>query len=88
MSLYRDFSIRPDIITYPLPTFASKAAIPTTVDLFINGYRSSNNQLQPGPLTITDIPYINGSGETVLVTTDALGRQVSTTYLFMWPVNY
>ncbi|QBY41592.1 fimbria/pilus outer membrane usher protein [Arsenophonus nasoniae] len=82
LSLSRDFSIRPDIITYPLPTFAGKAAVPTAVDLFINGYRSSNHQLQPGPFTITDIPYINGSGEAVLVTTDALGRQVSTTLPF------
>ncbi len=82
LSLSRDFSIRPDIITYPLPTFAGKTAVPTAVDLFINGYRSSNSQLQPGPFTITDIPYINGSGEAVLVTTDALGRQVSTTLPF------
>ncbi|WP_238149290.1 hypothetical protein [Arsenophonus endosymbiont of Aleurodicus floccissimus] len=82
LSLSRDFSIRPDIITYPLPTFAGKTAVPTGVDLFINGYRSSNTQLQPGSFTITDIPYINGSGEAVLVTTDALGRQISTTLPF------
>lgn len=58
LSLSRDFSIRPDIITYPLPTFAGKAAVPTAVDLFINGYRSSNHQLQPGPLPSPIFPIL------------------------------
>lgn len=58
------------------------AAVPTSVDLFINGYRSGSTQLQPGPFTLTNLPYINGAGDAVLVTTDALGRQVSTTLPF------
>ena len=48
--------------------------MPTSVDLFINGYRSGSTQLQPGPFTLTNLPYINGAGDAVLVTTDALGR--------------
>lgn len=59
-----------------------EAAVPTSVDLFINGYRSGSTQLQPGPFTLTNLPYINGAGDAVLVTTDALGRQVSTTLPF------
>lgn len=78
----RDFSIRPDLITYPLPAFSGEAAVPSTVDVFINGYRSGSTRLQPGPFTLTNLPYINGSGDAVLVTTDALGRQVSTTLPF------
>ncbi len=78
----RDFSIRPDVITYPLPRFAGETAVPTSVDLFINGYKSSSAQLQPGPFALTNVPYINGAGEAVVVTTDALGRQVSTTIPF------
>lgn len=52
------------------------------MDLFINGYKSSSADLQPGPYTLTNIPFINGAGEAVVVTTDALGRQVSTTVPF------
>lgn len=74
----RDFSVRPDVITYPLPQFRGEAAVPTTVDLLINGYRASRDQVEPGPFTLTDVPFINGAGEAVVVTTDALGRQVST----------
>ncbi len=78
----RDFGARPDLVTYPLPAFAGEAAVPTSLDLFINGYKSSTTELQPGPYTLTNVPFINGAGEAVVVTTDALGRQVSTTLPF------
>ncbi|WLI76091.1 fimbria/pilus outer membrane usher protein [Kosakonia sp. H02] len=78
----RDFSLRPDLVTWPLPVFSGEAAVPTSVDVFINGYRAGNTQLQPGPFSLTNMPYINGAGDAVLVTTDALGRQVSTTLPF------
>ncbi|CAI8752925.1 Fimbrial assembly protein [Pseudomonas zeae] len=78
----RDFSVRPDLVTYPLPQFVGEAAVPSSMDLFINGYKSSSAELQPGPYTLTNVPYINGAGEAVVVTTDALGRQVSTSVPF------
>lgn len=82
LQVARDFAARPDLVTYPLPAFAGEAAVPTSLELFINGYRSSTAQLQPGPYTLTNVPFINGAGEAVVVTTDALGRQVSTTLPF------
>ncbi len=82
ISYGRDFSLRPDLVTWPLPEFSGEAAVPTSVDLFVNGYRAGSTRLQPGPFTLTNLPYINGAGDAVLVTTDALGRQVSTTMPF------
>ncbi|BAQ75756.1 type I pili usher protein CsuD [Pseudomonas sp. Os17] len=82
VQLSRDFAVRPDLVTYPLPQFAGEAAVPSSLDLFINGYKASSSELQPGPYTLTNIPFINGAGEAVVVTTDALGRQVSTTVPF------
>ena len=82
VQLSRDFAVRPDLVTYPLPQFAGEAAVPSSLDLFINGYKSSSSEVQPGPYTLTNIPFINGAGEAVVVTTDALGRQVSTTVPF------
>ncbi|MFR0717629.1 fimbria/pilus outer membrane usher protein [Enterobacterales bacterium BD_CKDN230030183-1A_HGKHYDSX7] len=82
LQLSRDFAVRPDLVTYPLPAFAGEAVVPTSLDLFINGYKSSTTELQPGPYTLTNVPFINGAGEAVVVTTDALGRQVSTTLPF------
>lgn len=82
VQLSRDFGVRPDLVTYPIPQFAGEVAVPTALDLFVNGYKSSSTELNPGPYTLTNIPLINGAGEAVVVTTDALGRQVSTTLPF------
>ena len=82
VQLSRDFGVRPDLVTYPLPQFSGEAAVPSSVDLFINGFKSSSENLQPGPYTLTNVPFINGAGEAVVVTTDALGRQVSTSVPF------
>ncbi|MGE0973418.1 fimbria/pilus outer membrane usher protein (plasmid) [Klebsiella sp. WOUb02] len=78
----RNFSIRPDLVTYPLLQYSGTTTVPSSVDLFINGYKASSSNLNPGPYTLTNVPYINGSGEATVVTTDALGRQVVTTIPF------
>ncbi|WP_171532346.1 fimbria/pilus outer membrane usher protein [Acinetobacter defluvii] len=82
IQLRRNYSIRPDLITYPLPQFTGESALPSTVDLFINGLKSSTDHIQPGPYVLNSVPFINGRGEAVVVTTDAVGRQVSTTVPF------
>lgn len=82
LRIARDFRLRPDLITYPLPQFAGQAALPSTVDLFVNGYRATSERIQPGPFTISGAPFINGAGEATIVTTDALGRQVAVTLPF------
>jgi outer membrane usher protein len=82
VSIARDFKVRPDIVAYPLPQFAGQAAVPTAVELFINGSRTMSGQVNPGPFTLNNVPFINGAGEATIVTTDALGRQVATTLPF------
>lgn len=81
-AISRNFSIRPDVVTYPLPVFSGQAALPTTLDVFVEGQKIDRQSIGPGPFTLTNLPYINGAGEAVVVTTDALGRQVSTTLPF------
>ncbi len=78
VQLSRDFGVRPDLVTYPLPQFSGESAVPSSVDVFINGFKSASADLRPGPYTLTNVPFINGASEAVIVTTDALGRQVST----------
>lgn len=82
VSLERNYSIRPDLITYPLPQFAGQATVPTTVDLYINGSRNNTWTVNPGPFTLPSTPFLNGAGEATLVTTDAVGRPVRTTIPF------
>lgn len=78
----RDFSLRPDLVTWPVLQYSGTAALPGSVDLFVNGYKASSNNINAGPFTITNVPFINGAGEATVITTDALGRQVSTSVPF------
>ncbi|MCX5465332.1 fimbria/pilus outer membrane usher protein [Alcaligenes parafaecalis] len=73
----RNFATRPDLVTYPLPVFAGQAALPSTVDLFINNYKMDSYQVNPGPFTVQTLPYINGAGSATVVTRDVLGRELS-----------
>lgn len=82
IQIKRDFGTRPDLITYPLPQFSGQAALPSTVDLIINGQQSQKTDVQSGPFVIHNMPFVTGRGEAVIVTTDAVGRQVSTSVPF------
>lgn len=82
LRISRSFAVRPDVVTYPLLQYSGTTAVPSSVDLFINGYKAGSSALNAGPYTLTNAPYINGAGEATVVTTDALGRQVSTSVPF------
>ncbi len=82
LRISRNFAIRPDLITWPVFNYQGSAAVPGSVDLFINGFKTSSHEVNSGPFTLINTPYINGAGEATVVTTDALGRQVSTTVPF------
>lgn len=82
LQISRDFAVRPDIITYPLPQFAGQASVPTSVDLLINGVQTMHESLQPGPYSLTNFPSINGAGEATVVTTDVLGRRTEASVPF------
>jgi outer membrane usher protein len=78
----RSFRTRPDLITVPLPDFAGQAAVPSGVDLFIDGYRQQHADVAPGRFVLDDVPVVNGAGEARIVTTDSVGRQISTVVPF------
>ena len=77
-----DFALRPDLITFPLPALAGSVAVPSTVDVLINGAQLMSRALQPGPFQIPALPVITGPGTVSMTVTDALGRQVTTTLPF------
>lgn len=78
----RNFALRPDLITYPLPRFSGDAALPSSVDLFIDNAKVSSERLNPGPFTLHSVPFISGAGEATVVTTDVQGRRVATSVPF------
>jgi outer membrane usher protein len=77
-----DFSLRPDLVTIPLPQLSGTAAVPSTVDVLVNGAKVFSGQAQPGPFVIPQLPVVSGASSLSLAVTDALGRQVVTTLPF------
>ena len=72
----RNFGLRPDLITIPLPNVGGTAAVPSTLDVFIGDVRAYSGQIDPGPFTINDIPVFTSSGTARMVLTDSTGRAV------------
>jgi len=77
-----DFALRPDLITYPLPVISSSAAVPSTVDVMVNGIREFSEPVQPGPFAVRTLPVVTGAGEIAVTVLDALGRQTLVTLPF------
>ncbi len=77
-----NFALRPDLVTMPLPSMSGVAAVPSTLDLFINSVKTFSQQVQPGPYTLSNIPVVSGAGAAQLVVTDSTGKQTTTSMPF------
>ena len=73
-----DFSMRPDLITFPVPQISGLAAVPSTVDVLVNGSRVVSGDIPAGPFQVPQVPVITGGGTLTTTVTDAVGRQVVT----------
>jgi outer membrane usher protein len=77
----RNFSMRSDLVTAPLPSFSGSAAVPSTLDVYLNNSKTYTQEVPPGPFQVNNLPLISG-GEARLVLRDAAGREVETTLPF------
>lgn len=77
------FEQRPDIVTAALPQFSGSAALPSTLDLYVNQQEVFAGQVPSGPYQLKSLPYVSG-GDVTLVATDATGRQITTTQAYYY----
>jgi outer membrane usher protein len=75
----RNFGVRPDLITSPVPSFASQATVPSSVDFLVNNVQQFGAKVDDGPFVLDVFPHISGAGEATLIVRDALGRVTQTT---------
>lgn len=78
-----DFDLRPDLITYPVPMLTGSAAVPSAVDLLVNGQRRAAGEVRAGQFAVADVPLQTGVNTITVAVRDALGRetrQTVTTY--------
>ncbi len=86
IQIHRNFALRPDLITKPLPSVSGSAAVPSTVDVYVNNIKTYSRDVPSGPFTVTRIPVVSGDGVTRVVVRDATGREtVSETPFYSSP---
>ncbi|WIM06562.1 MAG: fimbria/pilus outer membrane usher protein [Candidatus Nitricoxidivorans perseverans] len=70
-----NFATQPGFIAFPLPTLRGEAALPSTLDVYLDNARLLHGDIPPGPFDLANVPTITGQGELRLVVRDLLGRQ-------------
>jgi outer membrane usher protein len=75
LQVQRNFALRPDLVTLPMPQYSGSAALPSTVDIFVNNVRGYSAAVPAGPFQIQNLPVMTGPGNQSIVVQDALGRQ-------------
>jgi outer membrane usher protein len=82
-----NFATQPGYITFPSIASGGQAALPSTVDVFVNNALVAQKTVLPGPFSITNIPTVNGSGNVRLVVRDLFGREQVISQPFYASVN-
>jgi outer membrane usher protein len=82
LQLRSDFTTRPDLVTFPLPSVRGSAAVPSTINILADGAQVLSQQVEPGPFQVPQLPVVMGAGNIALTTTNALGQQVTVTQRF------
>jgi outer membrane usher protein len=77
-----NFLLRPDLITTPLPTLGGSAAVPSTVDVYVNNIKTFSQEVGAGPFSIGNVPLISGAGNAQLVIRDSAGHETRSTTPF------
>lgn len=83
----RNFGLRPDLVTLPLPSAQGSAAVPSTVDVYINNMKTFSQDIGTGPYQISNLPTVSGSGMATVVLRDASGRETQTSLPFYTSAN-
>lgn len=83
LQLQRSFALRSDLVTFPVPELSGSAAVPSTVDVYLNDAKRFSSSVGAGPFDITNLPIVDGSGNARVVVTDAQGQQVTTESSFI-----
>lgn len=77
-----DFALRPGLVTAPTPQLAGQAAVPSTVDVLVNGVRQLSQPVEAGRFEVRQMPVVSGLAEVAVVVRDALGRETVQTLPF------
>jgi outer membrane usher protein len=70
-----NFLTQPGLIITPMTTLGGQAALPSTLDLYVNNVMQSSSQILPGPFSVSTAPIVAGDGEVSMRVRDIAGRE-------------
>lgn len=79
LQVERNFALRSDLVTLPLPAFSGTAAVPSTLEVYTQNVRTYAGDVAAGPFEVANLPAFTGAGEARVVLRDSLGRETVTT---------
>ena len=83
LQVRRNFALRPDLVTLPVPELAGSAAVPSAVEVFVNGVRTYDDSVPGGPFVVDNLPAVTGPGLARVVVRDtATGQETETEIAF------
>jgi outer membrane usher protein len=82
MQVERNFSLRGDLVTLPMPVISGSAAVPSTLEVYTQNVKTYSTDIPAGPFELSNFPVVTGSGEAQVVLKDTLGRETRTTLPF------
>jgi len=77
VQISHDYSTRPDLVTTPLPSVSGTAAVPSSVDVYLNNFKVFTQDVDPGPYRIDNLPIVGGNGDATLVLHDINGAETT-----------
>ncbi|MGY3439154.1 MULTISPECIES: fimbria/pilus outer membrane usher protein [unclassified Marinovum] len=81
IELRRDFSLRSDLVSDQRFSYSGAAAVPSSVDVFIENSRVFSAQVQDGPYRLEDVP-VQGGGDAEIVVRGIDGQTTRRTVSF------
>lgn len=86
VELRRDFSLRSDLVTDQRFSYSGAAAVPSSVDVFIENSRVFSTQVDDGPFRLEDVP-VQGGGDAEIVVRGVDGQVSRRTVSFFSSSN-
>ncbi|WP_333849699.1 fimbria/pilus outer membrane usher protein [Leclercia sp.] len=75
ISIAHNYSTQPNYNTSSQDILTDSVTLPSTVDLYVRGVRTSSQKVQPGQFTLNTAPVFTGSEGAQVVITDVNGKQ-------------
>jgi outer membrane usher protein len=82
LSVTKEFAIDPYYVRYPTLSLSTPIAVPSVMEVHVNGQMVSQEQIAPGRLDVRNLPLTMGRNDARVVVRDAFGqtRELESTY--------